>query len=109
MMDSCDSGSCHEERAQWTVQHKIRAVLSTRDSNELHLEVHDVAEGAGRGSLCEWGSPVNHLIGNHSHRPPVTFQAVGASPVLIHHGQYFGSHVVWGPNGEFGIHLETRK
>lgn len=75
----------------------------------LHLEVHDIAEGAGRGSLCEWGSPVNHLVGDHSHRPPVTFQPVGTSSVLIHHGQYFGSHVVGGPNGEFGIHLETQK
>lgn len=75
----------------------------------LHLEVHDVVEGAGGGSLGEWGSPIDHLIGDHSHGPPVTLQAIGASPVLIHHGQHFGSHVVWGPNGEFGIHLDTRK
>lgn len=79
------------------------------NSNDPYLEVHDVVEGPGGGSLCEWGLPINHLISNNSDRPPVTVQAVCAPSVLVHHGQHFRSHVIRGPNGEFGIHLESQK
>lgn len=50
-----------------------------------YLEIHDVVEGPGWGALREWGPPINHLIGDDTHWPPVAVQAVGAFPVPVHH------------------------
>lgn len=59
--------------------------------------VHDLAVGLGRGVGVEGRLPVEHFIGEHAQRPPVTLGPVAASPrPSAHRLQDLGRQVVRG-------------